>query len=201
MTRAGIVFAILNLLLAIVYVLLVAPIVAYRLEKRQAIDREEQRIPQLEARIIELEQRRSELPHEIAVELHRIAHETTAGLNARGVLEAKKAVLTDQLNDVQSRRKVIARSIQDVEAEVLARQEEVAALKQTLTTGQEIVSSRERQISDLRQKLAATREAFQQTSESVARKFQRLGGESSSYGPSQNSEATVAGAKGQGETR
>lgn len=174
MTRAGVVFVFLNLLVGVFYVLLTAPVVQERLERRSQINAEIAKIPPLEAEIERLERLVGDLPYEITHEIGRTAHETTLGLNQRTALDGRIAVLNDAINDLRSKQKTLAQSLAEIRTEIDARKSEIAQLNERLAAGRELIQTRNNEIASLTTRLENTQKEYQKTMESIDEHLRRL---------------------------
>lgn len=174
MTRAGIVFSILNFFLTLVFLLVTAPVVNDRVEKRRQIEAIEKQIPNVQNRIKEAADSVAKLPYDITAELGRTTREATRGVNEKDAFEGRLAVLADAINDRQSKLRLLATAAQAVQEEIDGRKAEIAALNETLQQGQQLAGTRESEIAALKKELADAQAGLSRANQDIAEAHKKI---------------------------
>lgn len=132
MSTVGKVFAVLNSLLAIVFMLLVAPVVDYRTTEWKKINAEEAKVPSLVEERDKLEVGRMDLIDQIQLKSREMEETVTTGQNEQSTFQSRIARVTDRENDAKSRKQSWDEALQNVTAEIDARRAEAKKLDETI---------------------------------------------------------------------
>jgi chromosome segregation ATPase len=174
MHTAGKVFSVLSLLLAIVFVMYTSTIVNYRIEQRQQIDSVKAAIPGVEQQAAALDVQRDTLRADIDRLTRKVTQTTVAGLNEQELLDGRIAVLTDLINDANSKLKTWSLSLADVQAENQAREQEINELNTDIAQAEKLKQDLTNANADLTSRLEETRKGIDATLASIRENHQRL---------------------------
>lgn len=174
MNVTGVVFTVFNMVLAVVFMLVTAPVVRYRIDIRRQIDAETAKVPDLEARIAAADKRRLEMPRQTVLAMHRVTHHVNAGVLQKVHLSGEIVKLRDRINDTQSRIKALSIALNDVRTQVAARQAEITQLNADLARVAEDSAARQNEIDDLSARLTKARSDMAETEKSIRKNYDRL---------------------------
>lgn len=174
MHKFGIVLSVFNALLAVAFLLVTAPVVQYRVEKRQKIDAEKAKVPQLEADIQELDRLRVKQQAALNREIGNVTALVTLGQNQRSELEKQQSFQTDLLNDSESKLALWQSSLNKVQSEIAARDQEQLMLTQNLQTLESDLEMHQMQVADLRSRLSQAEQDVAQSKTNIDQLYQQL---------------------------
>lgn len=174
MHTAGKVFSVLSLLLAIVFVMYTSTIVNYRIEQRQQIDSVKNAIPGIVQKAAELDVQRDTLRADIDRLTRKVTQTTVAGLNEQEHLDGRIAVLTDLINDANSKLKTWSLSLADVQAENQSREQEINELNNDIAQAEKLKQDLTSANADLTSRLEGARAGIDATLASIQENHQRL---------------------------
>lgn len=174
MHTAGKVFSVLSTLLAIVFMFYTATIVNYRIEQRQQIDNVRASIPAIEKQAAELDVRRDTLRADIDRMTRQVTAATVLGLNQQETLDGRIAVLTDLINDANSKLKTWSLSLVDVQAESESRDQEIESLNRAIAAAETLKQNLTDDNTKLTADLRDTREAVEKTLAEIRENHERL---------------------------
>jgi chromosome segregation ATPase len=174
MHTAGKVFSVLSTLLAIVFMFYTATIVNYRIEQRKQIDSVRASIPAIEAQAAELDVRRDTLRADIDRVTAQVTAATVLGLNQQETLEGRIAVLTDLINDANSKLKTWSLSLVDVQAENDSRDQEIQSLNNAIAAAENLKQNLINDNTKLTADLRDTREAVEKILAEIRENHDRL---------------------------
>ena len=130
MTKAGTVFTCLNLLLALVFLLLVAPIAEHRSSTTAKIDETDEKIAPLPEEILAADRDRFKLEQDVNRSKDQVRFAVNLGIQIGNRKSQRTAYLQDLLNSQRTSVRKWRASIQDTQAEIDARVQEIARLEQ-----------------------------------------------------------------------
>lgn len=174
MTTAGKVLAVLNVLLAIAFLLVTAPVVRYRIDTLQQIETEQKKVPERREQIISAERELSNLRSELRRLQGLRSNEVTVGLNEKDTLDTRIAIINDTLNDARSKVSVLSSSLKEIQGEIAARETQIQDLERELGQGSNEGKQLTQNIASLKETLASTRQQLQKVRDEALANNQRL---------------------------
>ncbi|MFO0948472.1 MAG: hypothetical protein U1D30_21545 [Planctomycetota bacterium] len=174
MHTAGKVFTFLNVLVTLGFLFLTAPVVNYRVEKRRDIDSTNAKVKPLETQIEEAVRQQAVLRADIDREKGRVTFTQTAGLNQRQMLDARITVLTDLVNDSQTKLKTWTASVADVQTENNSRAQEIDTLNATIVSAEKNKGELTANVNDLTDRLAKAKADLAKNLAKIEEHHQRI---------------------------
>lgn len=174
MTTAGKVFSVLNALLAVLFMLLAAPVAHHRIEMQDKIEKERKKIPGLEEAADALERERVRLLADIERADQSLAAARTRAANVKSDLLATIAIRSDRLNDQKDKVTRWTTSLAELRTEIEAREMETAALDAEIKATNDQVGVVNGEINDLTSRLDKARKDLESTLQGIEREYERL---------------------------
>jgi peptidoglycan hydrolase CwlO-like protein len=170
----GIVLSVFNAVLAVVFLLVTAPVVQFRVEKQKIIDAEKAKVPVLESEIQGLDRLRVEQQATLTREIGNVRALVTLGQNQRSDLEKDQAFKTDLLNDSESKLALWQSTLEKVRGEIAARETDQLKLTQDLQNLEAELQMHQMQVADLRNRLSEAEQGVAQSKTNIDQLYQQL---------------------------
>ncbi|QDU62054.1 hypothetical protein Pan216_29200 [Planctomycetes bacterium Pan216] len=174
MSTASKVFVVLNLFLASIFMLLLAPVAQHRLDTWKKIEADAKRIPQLEESVLTLEREKRVLLDDIGRSTDSLIHVVTTGLNEKGLRERMIASLTDRINDEEDRVRGVGVATRSVENEIANRTTEAMDLEGVIARDGAEKGERTREIAQLEEGIEKTRTQLIETLREIQENYREL---------------------------
>lgn len=174
MSTLGIVASFLNLLLAVFFVFLTAPVVNYRIEKQKQIADEKKKIAPLQEEVHLLERERVKIKQDT----NRVAGEITAaiadGQTMKSDFQVRVATLTDVISDHKAKEAAWSKSVADVKSEIEARTQEKAGLEESIAKDEGVAAEIQGQVSKLETDLQTAQQDLEATRQAITDNYAKL---------------------------
>ena len=129
MSTTGKVFAVLNVLLSIGFVILIAPVADFRYTHQKAISELRQEKEPLPAEIVDADRERFKLSNDLVRAEGNVTAEISFGQRLTNSANVSRAELRNDLNDRKSTIENLGRAFQNTRSEIDDRESEIASTK------------------------------------------------------------------------
>lgn len=170
----GVGFTVFNAVMAIVFLVVSAPVVNYRIDMRKQIDAEIAKIDPLKKDIQDLDRKRVKLHADLTRQLAVVESTVTLGENQKSELEKLQALETDRLNNAETQLERWKGSLTEVQGEVAARDQEVKDLTQTAADLQDQLRTHQGQVDNLQKNLDETLQAIEDSKSAIKKHYERI---------------------------
>lgn len=174
MTNTAKTFAVFNVIFAIAFMAMAAPVAQDRWKKQEAISAVEKKVPGLEKAVEDLDAQQVVRAAEATLLESEIAHAKGLGADTEKNLVAELAANEDKLNDLRTRLQRLSENVTKEQAERDARQKEAAELASLLRDREAENARLTEDVNQRQATLAKTEGDEKSTHEQILENYKRL---------------------------
>lgn len=148
-----------NLVMAVAFIFMTAPVAQKRIELIQKMETEQAKLAPVRKQIEDLESQRRDLQATITRKQAALQHAIVTGLNSQGEIERQIATLADEAKGLAAKQEKWTAAIAETKEEITAREEEFAAFEEKIEDAETQQMQINAQVNQLRGQVEKTKSA------------------------------------------